>query len=58
MRHPDDEYPGCGSTEDETVLKIDACLPERRLLDEIGTLSCDELATALLALNRQEPAAN
>ena len=33
---------------DEFIRKMGAGLSERRLLDEIGKLSCDELAMALV----------
>lgn len=56
MRHLDPHDPI--STENQIVLKMDPTLPERRLLDEIGNMSCDELATALVKRNAQEQAVN
>lgn len=34
--------------------KLDAGLSERRLLEEIGKLSCDELASVLLMWHREQ----
>jgi hypothetical protein len=36
------------------VQKIEAGVSERRLLDEIGKLSCDELALALVLWHRNQ----
>lgn len=41
----------------QVVQKIEAGLSERRLLDEIGKLSCDELAAVLVMWNRGRAAA-
>lgn len=58
MRQFDVENAGHQSTEYQLVPEVYAGLPERRLLDEIGNLSCDELATALLLSNHHQPPAN
>ena len=42
------------SVTDEFLHKIDTGLSERRLLEEIGQLSCDELATALVVWSRRQ----
>ena len=56
MRHLDPHDPT--STETQIVLKMDPTLSERRLLDEIGNMSCDELAIVLVKRNAPEPAVN
>jgi hypothetical protein len=40
------------------VQKIETGLSERRLLDEIGKLSCDELALALVMWHRDQTQAS
>lgn len=39
---------------EEFMGKMDAGLSERRLLEEIGKLSCDELAAVLLTWHRDQ----
>jgi hypothetical protein len=38
----------------EFLHKVDTGLPHRRFLEEIGKLSCDELATVLLMWHKQQ----
>jgi hypothetical protein len=42
------------NTAEEFMRKLDAGLSERRLLEEIGKLSCDELAAVLLMWHREQ----
>jgi hypothetical protein len=42
------------NTVEEFMGKMDAGLSERRLLEEIGKLSCDELAAVLLTWHRDQ----
>jgi hypothetical protein len=42
----------------EFFRKVDAGLPHRRFLEEIGKLSCDELAVVLLAWHKGRSGTN
>ena len=39
---------------DQFMRKLDTGLSERRLLEEIGKLSCDELAAVLVSWHREQ----
>ena len=39
---------------DQFIRKLDTGLSERRLLEEIGKLSCDELAEVLVSWHREQ----
>ena len=39
---------------DQFMRKLDMGLSERRLLEEIGKLSCDELAAVLVSWHREQ----
>jgi len=45
---------GAENTAADFLQKLDAGMSERRLLEEIGKLSCDELAEVLLLWSRAQ----